>query len=58
MPRLIEGPPPAAPIDLDALVDHCESAAFDPRDRESLAAAAPMLRAGGQSSFPRRSGRG
>lgn len=45
MPRLIEGPPPAAPIDLDALVDHCESAAFDPRDRESLPAAAPMLRA-------------
>lgn len=45
MPRLIETPPPDAAIDLDALVDHCESSAFDPCDRESLAAAAPMLRA-------------
>ena len=32
-------------IDLDALIDWCESPAFDPADEDGLAAAAPMLRA-------------
>ncbi len=43
MPRLIEGAA-AAPIGLDELVDHCESAAFDPRDEAGLEVAAPWLR--------------
>lgn len=49
MPRLIEPPEDdqadGSAIDLDALVDWCESSAFDPRDEDGLAAAAPMLRA-------------
>lgn len=32
-------------IDLNALIDWCESPAFDPADEDGLAAAAPMLRA-------------
>lgn len=42
MPRLIDHAP-AAPVDIDSLVDWCESPAFDPSHEEGLAAAAPML---------------
>ncbi|MCC4252399.1 MAG: transposase [Pseudomonadota bacterium] len=47
MPRLITPPADeeARAIDLDALVDWCESPAFDPSCEDGLAAAAPMLRA-------------
>lgn len=47
MPRLIEPEQEdeQAEVGLDALVDWCESSAFDPRDEAGLAAAAPMLRA-------------
>lgn len=45
MPRLIEPLEDEAVIDLEALIDWCESAAFDPTCEEGLAAAAPMLRA-------------
>ena len=49
MPRLIPPPQDDGVIDLDALVDWCESAAFDPRDPEGLAVAAPMLQALGRN---------
>ncbi|HUD93177.1 transposase [Sphingobium sp.] len=45
MPRLIAPPEEDAVIDLDDLVDWCESHAFDPSCEDGLAAAAPMLRA-------------
>lgn len=45
MPRLIVPEEDDAVIDLDALVDWCESAAFDPSSEEGLAQAGPMLRA-------------
>jgi hypothetical protein len=45
MPRLIEPPEDGQVIDLEALVDWCESSAFDPACIDSLAEAAPMLRA-------------
>lgn len=45
MPRLIDPAPDDQVIALDALVDWCESPAFDPGCEEGLAAAAPMLRA-------------
>ena len=47
MPRLITPPADeeARAIDLDALVDWCESPAFDPSCEDGLAAAAPILRA-------------
>ncbi|MBZ9648674.1 transposase [Sphingobium sp. 3R8] len=45
MPRLIVPPEDGATIDLEALIDWCESAAFDPGCEEGLAEAAPMLRA-------------
>jgi hypothetical protein len=43
MPRLIAPTEDDAVIDLEALVDWCESSAFDPSSEEGLAAAAPML---------------
>ena len=49
MPRMIAPTQEDAVIDLDALVDWCESAAFDPRDADGLAAAAPMLQALGRN---------
>ena len=49
MPRLIAPAQNDAVIDLDALVDWCESAAFDPCDADALAAAAPMLQALGRN---------
>ncbi|MBU1464114.1 MAG: transposase [Alphaproteobacteria bacterium] len=45
MPRLIDPAPDERMIDLDALIDWCESPAFDPADEDGLAAAAPILRA-------------
>jgi hypothetical protein len=45
MPRLIQPPDDGAVIDLAALVDWCESSAFDPGCEDGLAEAAPMLRA-------------
>ncbi|WP_370170322.1 transposase [Sphingobium abikonense] len=45
MPRLIEPDDNGSTIDLDALVDWCESPAFDPSCEDGLAAAAPMLAA-------------
>jgi hypothetical protein len=45
MPRLIEPQEDGQIADLAALVDWCESSAFDPASADSLAEAAPMLRA-------------
>ena len=45
MPRVIETQDDGAILDLDALVDWCESPAFDPSCEDGLAAAAPMLAA-------------
>ncbi|MEC3912259.1 transposase [Sphingobium sp. CR2-8] len=45
MPRLMTPLEDGTVIDLEALIDWCESAAFDPRCEEGLAAAAPMLHA-------------
>lgn len=45
MPRLIDVPEDTSIIDLDDLIDWCETAAFDPTCEEGLATAAPMLRA-------------
>ncbi|MFY9352314.1 MAG: transposase [Sphingobium sp.] len=45
MPRLIDPPEDGSVINLDDLIDWCESTAFDPTCEEGLAAAAPMLRA-------------
>lgn len=43
MPRLMMPPDDGVVIDIEALVDWCEEEAFDPRDEEGLAQAAPML---------------
>ncbi|MEA3387875.1 transposase [Sphingobium sp. CCH11-B1] len=43
MPRLITPVEDDTIVDLDALVDWCESSAFDPGSEEGLATAAPML---------------
>ena len=45
MPRLIEPEDNGSTVDLDALVDWCESPTFDPSCEDGLAAAAPMLAA-------------
>ena len=45
MPRVIETQDDGPILDLDALVDWCESPAFDPSCEDGLAAAAPMLAA-------------
>ena len=45
MPRVIETQDDGAILDLDALIDWCESPAFDPSCEDGLAAAAPMLAA-------------
>lgn len=45
MPRLIETADNGPIMTIEDLVDYCDSAAFDPACQDSLAAAAPMLRA-------------
>lgn len=51
MPVLIDPPAPNGTATLDDVVTHCRSAAFDPEERDSLIAAAPVLAALGNNRY-------